>query len=216
MKILKYGFLLLWVFLIQFSMAKEYTKKDYIEVAEKYIEEKYNASINCSYRVVIDSSVYVYISELGAGDIPIQYLESLILINKETLEVIHANLRLKMEVYERVTNEKPLSLEEIPEFLNQLTYEGEYEIDTKSVEVTPKENHKNHYDIENIPFLLDEKDNKTTIEVEKVYEPITKNNSGNVYELTYYINYMDVHHNAYTVILFAYTKTVKKIIKGGY
>eukprot|EP00833_Pecoramyces_ruminatium_P010880 jgi/Orpsp1_1/1184912/evm.model.c7180000091503.1 len=207
MKLLNFGLLFIWMVLFHVSLAKEYTKEDYIEIAENYISEKFNnTSINCKYRVVIDTMAYVYIDEL-AGDIPIRYLDSVIMINKETLEIFHANLKIKTEIYERyVEGEEPLSLQEIPEFINQLNYEGKYEIDTDNVKVVQKKNYNNYYDIKDIPYVLIEKDSENSIEVEVVYEPITRNNNGDVFELAYYIKYRDENDDYYSIILFANTK----------
>ncbi|KAG4106518.1 hypothetical protein H8356DRAFT_1626271 [Neocallimastix lanati (nom. inval.)] len=215
MNILKYILLLVWVIFIQFSKAEEATDEDYIAVVDKFLLEKYNVALDYKFRVVIDNVVYVYLDEIS-NNIPLRYLDSTFMIDKETKEIIYSNLRVKTDVSERYVDDEPLSIEEIPEFLNQLNYNGEYEIDGDSVEVVPKKKFNNYYDIENVPFLLIEQDNINTIEVEKVYEPITKNNSGNIFELAYYINYTDDHDNTYSIILFAYTRIVKKITKNGY
>jgi len=215
MNILKYILLLVWVIFIQFSKAEEATDEDYIAVVDKFLLEKYNVALDYKFRVVIDNVVYVYLDEIS-NNIPLRYLDSTFMIDKETKEIIYSNLRVKTDVSERYVDDEPLSIEEIPEFLNQLNYNGEYEIDGDSVEVVPKKKFNNYYDIENVPFLLIEQDNINTIEVEKVYEPITKNNSGNIFELAYYINYTDDHDNTYSIILFAYTRIEKKITKNGY
>ncbi|ORX58354.1 hypothetical protein BCR36DRAFT_233959, partial [Piromyces finnis] len=205
MKIIFNIVIFLAILLTSLSMAA-YTEEEYIKVAKDYIKEKYSQDINCKYRVVIDNSVFIYIDQL-AYDTPISTLDSVMLIDKDTKEVIHANLRIKTEIYERyVVDGTPLTLEEIPEFINKLNYNEEYKINAKEIKVIQKKNFNNYYDIENVPFVLKEEDNKNTIEVEKIYEPITKNNRGNVYELAYYINYTDEKHNAYNIVLFAYTK----------
>ncbi|OUM67991.1 hypothetical protein PIROE2DRAFT_4408 [Piromyces sp. E2] len=182
----------------------QYTEEDYIKVAKDYIKEKYNMDINCRYRVVIDNSVFIYIDQL-AYEYPISTLDSVILIDKETKEIIHANLRIKTEIFERnADGNEPLPLEEVPQFINNIIYNGKYKIDTDKIKVTQKKKYNNIYDIENVPFVLQEDDAK--IEIEKLFEPITKNNRGNVYELSYFIKYTDEDHNTYNIILFAYTR----------
>jgi len=212
MKIINTIILLWTLLLISFSMAV-YTEEEYIQVAKDYIKEKYKMEINCKYRVVIDNSVFIYVDQL-AYEYPINYLDSVFLIDKETKEIIHANLRIKTDIKERYVDDGPLPLEELPEFLNNLKYDGKYKIDKDNVKVTQKKKYNNIYDIENVPFLLNEED--SVIEVEMMYEPITKNNVGNVYELSYFIKYTDENHTTYNIILFAYTREVKKITTVGY
>jgi len=51
--------------------------------------------------------------------------------------------------------------------------------------------------------------------LKKMFEPITNNNKGNVYELAYFIEFIDENYDNYFMILFAFTKKVKKVTKNG-
>jgi len=88
----------------------EYTEEDYVKVAKDYIYEKYKDAVDCNYRVVIDKMVYIYIDQKGYDDIPFNYLDSLILLNKDTKQVIHAKLKMNTEIDERYNDGNPLSL----------------------------------------------------------------------------------------------------------
>ncbi|ORX86544.1 hypothetical protein BCR32DRAFT_240941 [Anaeromyces robustus] len=240
MKIFNYGIILLWIFslFLQLVTAEEkgkekeknelFTPEQFIELAKNYIYENYGI-LSCNYRAVIDNVAYVYIDQT-ANDIPIRSLDSLIMFDKTTAEIIYTNMKIKTTVYERyVENTEPLPLENVPEFINDLSYHGEYKINIKDVEVIPTKKFRNNYYIDNIPFLLDEEsDNENFIEIEKVYEPITSNtninnnkdndgeDTSNIVELAYYIKYIDVNYDTYSIILFAYSHEVKKITKDGF
>jgi len=192
----------------------EYTEEDYVKVAKDYIYEKYKDAVDCNYRVVIDKMVYIYIDQKGYDDIPFNYLDSLILLNKDTKQVIHAKLKMNTEIDERYNDGNPLSLKKIPEYINKLIYNDKYKINEEDVKVSQKGKFKNHYEIDNVPFILEEKI-KNVIDVKKMFEPITNNNKGNVYELAYFIEFIDENYDNYFMILFAFTKKVKKVTKNG-
>jgi len=213
MNIINYSIIFIWILLIQFGKT-EYTEKEYIEVAENYVYERYNNTVECDYRAVIDNMVYIYIDQVAYNGVPINYLDSLIILNKKTKNVIYANLKLNPDIYENLNKKKPLPLEEIPSFINELIYNGTYEINTNEINVSQKNNLKNIFEIDNIPFLVEEENN--FIDIERIFEPVTKNNTGNIYELAYFITFTDIDYNDYFMILFAHTKKIKKITKNGY
>jgi len=192
----------------------EYTEEDYVKVAKDYIYEKYNNTVDCNYKVVVDNKVYIYIDQKGYDDIPYNYLDSLILLDKETKKIIHAKLKMNPEVDERYNDGNPLPLIKIPDFINKSIYNGKYNINESDVKVSQKGKHKNYYEIDNAPFILKEKI-KNMIDVKKMFEPITNNNKGNVYELAYFIDFIDENYDNYSMILFAFTKKLKKVTKNG-
>lgn len=205
--------IILWFLMMQFGRT-EYTEEDYVKVAKDYIYEKYNNTVDCNYKVVVDNKVYIYIDQKGYDDIPYNYLDSLILLDKETKKIIHAKLKMNPEVDERYNDGNPLPLIKIPDFINKSIYNGKYNINESDVKVSQKGKHKNYYEIDNAPFILKEKI-KNMIDVKKMFEPITNNNKGNVYELAYFIDFIDENYDNYSMILFAFTKKLKKVTKNG-